>query len=93
MLPEAYIPSKNSMENKILLRSRISLVKIRTQIKNKIHTIVDRNKDCYQGLENLTDIFGKTGLRILRDTKIPDVDCKILNNYLDLICDINKKIR
>ena len=93
MLPRAYVPKKDTMENKILLRSRMSLVKIRTQIKNKIHAIVDRNIDSYTGLENLTDIFGKTGKRILRDTKINEVDYKILTGYLDLIDEIDKKIK
>src|SRR4030067_1548581 len=62
MLPRVYIPAKISMENKLLLRSRISLVRVRTQIKNKIHAIIDRNRDSYTGLENLADIFGKTGM-------------------------------
>ena len=92
MLPSVYIPARISMENKLLLRSRISLVRIRTQIKNKIHAIIDRNKDSYSGLENLSDIFGKTGTSILKDTEIPQPDYMILASYLDLIKDINKKI-
>jgi transposase len=92
MLPAIYIPTRLSMENKLLLRSRISLVRLRTAIKNKIHAIVDRNRDFYSGLENLTDIFGKTGVSILRNTKIPEPDHMIITNYLDLISDINKKI-
>ena len=80
------------MENKLLLRSRISLVRVRTQIKNKIHAIIDRNKDSYSGLENLSDIFGKTGTGILKDTEIPQPDYMILTNYLDLIDDINKNL-
>ncbi|MBC7334366.1 MAG: IS110 family transposase [Actinobacteria bacterium] len=55
--------------------------------------VIDRNKDYYAGLENLTDIFGKTGTSILRSTKIPEPDYMILKNYLDLISDINKKIK
>jgi len=93
MLPKVYIPTKTSMENKLLLRSRISLVRIRTGIKNKIHTIIDRNRDSYSDLENLTDIFGKTGIGILKCTKIPEPDYMILTNYLGLIDDINKKIK
>ena len=62
MLPKAYVPTKLAMENKILLRSRISFVSLRTQVKNRIHAIIDRNKDCYKGLESLTDIFGKQEL-------------------------------
>jgi transposase len=92
MLPAVYIPTRLSMENKLLLRSRISLVRLRTAIKNKIHAIIDRNRDSYSGLENLTDIFGKTGVSILRNTKIPEPDYMIITNYLDLISDINKKI-
>jgi transposase len=93
MLPKVYIPTKTAMENKVLLRSRISLVRVRTGIKNKIHAIIDRNRDCYLSLENLTDIFGKTGTSILASTKIAGPDYMILTNYLGLIADINKKIK
>lgn len=93
MLPAAYVPKEDTMESKILLRSRISPVRIRTQVKNKIHAIIDRNRDSYAGLENLSDVFGKTGLQILKDTKIPSTDYKILSGYLDLISYINKKIK
>lgn len=81
------------MENKILLRNRISLVRIRTQIKNKIHAIIDRNKDSYTDLENLSDVFGKTGTQILKDTKIHATDYKILTGYLELIGEVNNKIK
>jgi transposase len=93
MLPAAYVPSRATMENKLLLRSRISLVRIRTQIKNKIHVIVDRNTDSYSYLENMTDIFTKTGIKILRDTKICPIDYRILTGYLDLMDEIDKKIK
>ncbi len=93
MLPRAYVPKRATLENKMLLRARISLVRLRTQIKNKIHAIVDRNRDSYSGLENLSDIFGKTGKAILRDTKIDSVDYQILTGYLDLIEEIAKKIK
>jgi transposase len=93
MLPRAYVPSKASMENKILLRNRISLVRIRTQIKNKIHVIIDRNRDCYLALENLTDVFGAAGKKMLKCIKIPSPDYIILKSYLDLIDEIGKKIK
>ena len=94
MLPACYVPTKNAMENKVLLRSRISLVRIRTQIKNKIHAIIDRNRDTYNSLlDNLTDTFGKTGIKILKNTKIGEVDYKVLTEHLDLISYINEKIK
>ena len=93
MLPAAYVPSRDTMENKMLLRARISLVRIRTQVKNKIHAIVDRNRDSYHGLENMADIFTKTGIKILRDTTICPTDHRILIGYLDLMDEIDKKIK
>lgn len=93
MLPKAYVPTKLSIENKVLLRSRISLVRLRTQIKNKIHAIIDRNRDYYTSLDNLTDIFGKAGLSILKNTKIACIDQKILTEYIALIEEINGKIK
>jgi len=93
MLPKAYVPSRDAMEDKVLLRARISLVRIRTQIKNKIHAIVARNRDSYCGLENLADIFVRTGQKILRDTKICPTDHKIITGYLDLMDEVNKKIK
>jgi len=91
MLPKIYIPTKISMENKLLLRSRISLVVLRTSIKNKVHAIIDRNRDSYKGLESKTDIFCRAGMIILRDTEIPNPDYMIAKNYLDLIDELNKK--
>jgi transposase len=92
MLPKAYVPTKLAMENKILLRSRISLVRLRTSIKNRIHAIIDRNKDCYSGLDSVTDIFGKIGTAILKNTTIASIDYRVLCQYLALIEDINSKI-
>lgn len=93
MLPKVYIPTRTSMENKALLRSRISLVRLRTSLKNKVHAIIDRNRDNYTGLESKSDIFSKTGMLVIRDTKIASPDYMILTNYLDLIDDIDKKIK
>ena len=93
MLPGVYIPTRISIENKLLLRSRMSLVRLRTSIKNKVHAIIDRNRDSYLSLENKSDIFCKTGMLVLRDTKIPEPDYMIITNYLDLIDELNKKIK
>jgi len=61
ILHRAYVLRRDTLEDKMILGCRISLVRIRTQIKNKIHAIVDCNRDSYSGLENLSDIFRKIG--------------------------------
>jgi len=41
----------------------------------------------------MRDIFTKTGIKILRDTKISPTDYRILTGYLDLMDEIDKKIK
>ena len=43
LLSEAYIPSRETRDLRELLRYRASLVRFRTQIKNKIHAIPSKN--------------------------------------------------
>lgn len=52
------------MENKLFLRSRISLVRLRTSFKNKIHAIIDRDRDSYSSLENITKVINEIRLII-----------------------------
>lgn len=69
LLPEAYIPSFKERQLKELLRLRVSLVCLQTQVKNKIHGICHKN-----GLINgFSDLFGKQGLEWLntRELKRP----------------------
>jgi transposase len=67
LLPEAYIPSKKIRNLKELLRLRASLVRLQTQIKNKIHSVLHKNAIRHQ----FTDIFGQAGLRWLSSLKLP----------------------
>jgi transposase len=43
LLPKAYIPTRETRDLRELLRYRASLVRFRTQIKNKIHAILSKN--------------------------------------------------
>ena len=58
MLPEAYIPNRETRDLRETLRYRASLVKMRTQLKNKIHAILSKD-----GVSSpYSDLFGKKGL-------------------------------
>ena len=43
LLPTSYIPTRQTRDLREKLRYRASLVKIRTQLKNKIHAILSKN--------------------------------------------------
>jgi transposase len=93
LIPEAYVPSRETREVKNLIRYRISLVKVRTSLKNRVHKIVDRNHIDDEIFKMLTDKFGKRGMKIMRGLEIKGNDQNILRGYLDLIEKINTKIK
>jgi len=77
----AYIPPKHIMEQRNILRHRMSLRKEITRYKNKIHAILLRN-----GIHhNFSDLFGKVGRRFLKTVKLPDSERYNLNSYLNIV--------
>jgi transposase len=78
LIPESYVPSKEMREMRSLVRHRLSIVKVRTMLKNKIHVIIDRN-----GLKHeFSDLFSKAGISWLKELKLSSLDRLMLDNYL-----------
>lgn len=93
LIPEAYAPASETRGKKNLLRYRSSLVAITVRIKNIIHSILTRNHIEDKSFTSLSDKFGKQGLSYLRVVTLKDSDTAILNNYLDLLEETERKIR
>lgn len=53
---QSYVPSKEFREKRSLIRHRISLVRNRTLLENKIHSLLDK----YDYKTDLTDVFGRS---------------------------------
>lgn len=65
-LPEAYTPSSDIRDAREMHRYRIWLLRIQTQVKNRIHTILDR-----LGIRHpWTDLFGKRGRQFLESLRL-----------------------
>lgn len=77
-LPEAYLAPKEQREARDLLRYRISLVRLRTGVKNRIHAMLIR-LGIYHGY---SDLFGKQGRQFLSSLKLSAVHRKTLDGYL-----------
>jgi len=58
ILPQAYIATKEIRSQRELLRYYMSLVRLRTSIKNRIHAILAKN-NIHHGF---SDLFGKAGM-------------------------------
>ena len=77
----SYIPPKNIMEQRNILRHRMSLRKELTRYKNKIHAILLRN-----GIQHpYSDLFGTAGMNFLKNLTLPDTEQYSLTSYLNII--------
>jgi transposase len=62
-LPTVWIPSGELRDQRDLPRTRMVLVRQRTQLKNRIHaTLAKYARQCFE----VTDLFGRRGLTLLR---------------------------
>lgn len=77
----AYIPPKHIMEQRNVLRHRMSLRKELTRYKNKIHAILLRN-----GIHhNFSDLFGVGGRQFLKKVTLPESERYNLDSYLNIV--------
>lgn len=88
LVAESYVPPAGVRELRALVRHRLSLVKMRTMIKNKVHALTDR----YGYRCEYSDMFGKAGTEWLRSLELGELDRLVLENHLSLIESINAQI-
>lgn len=85
LLPPAYIPGIETRRVKSFLRYRAGLASLSTQIKNKIHALVDSHDFAEkETLANLMDLFGLQGRRLLGQISLPGYDTEILKSWVGL---------
>lgn len=88
LLPEAYIPNRSIRDLKELLRTRASLVHLRTEVKNKIHAILHKT-----GIQHeFTNLFGKAGRLFLGGLELRSPYQRALNKYLEVTDLLDKLI-
>lgn len=89
LLPTSYIPDRKTRDEREILRYRASLVNLRIQLKCKVHTILEKN-----GIRPpQSDIFTKKGTEYLKRLNLREVYKKELLGYLELIEEIDKKVK
>lgn len=87
-LPTSYIPPKEVRDVRELLRYRMSLVKIRTSVKNRSHSVLAK-----MGVRHsFSDVFGGAGLKFLKELELPEIYRYELDGHIRLIEDIKKPI-
>lgn len=88
LLPEAYFSPKEVRSWKEQCRFRASLINLRTQVKNKIHSILFKHALKH----NFSNLFGKGGRRWLASLELKEPYKANLDRYLLLIDSFDKLI-
>ncbi len=98
-LPKVWIPPKEIRDQRELPRMRMTLVSIRTKLKNRIHAALGKYNI---QIEEVSDMFGVEGRRLLneRSKQLPpetkhsvDEQLKVLDEVQERIEDAEKRIR
>jgi len=87
-LPEAYIPPLEIRDNREYLRYRLTLVRLRTGLKNDVHALLDKLNIGH----SFADLFCPAGRRFLSQLKLRPAYQEELTNYLALIEDLERRI-
>ena len=69
-LPKSYVPGKEIRDQRVMIRHHASLVRVRTSIKNRVHTLLTM-----EGIQTseFSDLFGKRGMEFLKGVKLSQV--------------------
>src|SRR5215831_19947145 len=91
LIARAYAPAKATRARKELLRQRLYWARLRTRIRNRIHALVDRQREL--NMPQCSDLFGRKGLIALNKLVLSEPDATLLREQLDLLAVIQNQIK
>lgn len=86
-----HVPNREVRSRKLVLRQRLWLAAMRTRLRNRIHTVVDRHPKLPRPV--VKDIFSKKGLAWLKRAELPGSERALLDQHLELHESIQTHIR
>jgi transposase len=89
LVAESYVPTRKNRQRRALIRHRASLIRMRVDIKNRIHALLDKHELTH----TYTDLFGKQGLEWLHGLQLPTPDQEILQSSLQVAETLTEQIR
>lgn len=93
LIARAYTPEFETRDKRNLFRYRSSLVRMRTRLKNLVHSVIARNHIESKEFATYSNKFGKTAVKCIRALKLKGNDTGILNKYVDLIEQFDLRIK
>lgn len=89
LIPEAYACSRDTRAIKRALRQRMFLVKLRTMLKNRIHSTLSQHEI---DKPRVTDLFGIEGRRWLDAIELPKPDDELFLGDMSLLDEVIRHI-
>lgn len=90
LIPAVYVPDSKTRARKEVIRQRAYLVKMRTRIRNRVHRIIERQRNIE--MPQVSDMFGKRGKSVLKKAKLPQPDLHLLNQDIRILEGLDKLI-
>jgi len=84
LIPEAYVPSKETRRAKDVLRQRMFFIRLRTMVKNRIFMILELYPEI-KDKPQVVDLFGRQGRLWLGSLELPSPDGRLLKESLELL--------
>ena len=91
LIARAYVPTKPTRQRKEVLRQRLYWARLRTRIRNRMHALVDRQRQLE--MPQCSDLFGRKGLAALNKLSLTEPDATLLREELTLLALIQNRSR
>jgi transposase len=91
LVAPVHAPSPAVRSSKHVLRQRIFIVRNRTMLRNRIHALIDRQRDLER--PQFSDMFGKKGIHWMDTLQLPQPDALLLREALDHLRFINTQVK
>jgi len=90
-IARVHVPCKATRQRKDELRQRLYWARLRTRIRNRIHAVLDRQRELE--LPQCSDLFGKRGMTHLMQLQLPEPDGSLLREDLALMTLLNQQMK
>src|SRR5204863_8139705 len=90
LVARAYVPSKPTRQRKEVLRQRLYWARLRTRIRNRIHALIDRQRELK--MPQCSDLFARKGLTALNKLVWSQREATLLREELGLLEMIEGKL-
>lgn len=91
LLATVHAPDPANRSRKHVIRQRLFLARVRTMMRNRVHTIIARQRKLTRPV--FSDQFGKKGLHWLRTLELPEPDATLLKQDLATLEQLGVVIR